>query len=185
MLMNLAVALVMASSMGLVLAEPELVLDDEGSGQGSDGDGSAQADQGGGLFGDQVDEHIASWVYISMPGHGTYSMREVLVEGSAGWDAFAAFGQAIEEFEPVKMFIPNASVNTTGIVVWMPIEQCPGDMDEDGDLDLQDLLIFAQAFADGDESADLNGDGQLNFDDQGVMFDALNDGCLSLEPVPA
>jgi len=180
MYMNLATTMVMTSSIGIALigSQGYLVLLDEPSGTDSS---SSDTD---GIFADQIDEHIAAWVYISMPGHGTYSMREVFVEGSAGWDAFAAFGQTIEEFEPVKMFIPNASVNTTGIVVWMPIEQCPGDMDEDGDLDLQDLLIFAQAFADGDESADLNGDGQLNFDDQGVMFDALNDGCLSPEPVP-
>ena len=180
MYLNLAMTMVMASSIGfwLVDSQEDLVLYDESS----ESDSSSSQDDG--IFADQVDQHIAPWVYISMPGHGTYPMREVFEEGSAGWDAFAAYGQAMEDFEPVNMFIPNASVNTTGIVVWMPIVRCPGDMDEDGDLDARDLLIFARAYADGDASADLNGDGELNFHDQGMMFGAISDGCLSPEPVP-
>ncbi len=146
-------------------------LNEESSGSG------AQVDSGHELEDGKLDGYIESWVYVFIPGAGTYTLREVLEEGSAGWDAFAAYGEPIESYELVSIFTHSVNGNNSGIEVLVPVGGCPGDFNDDGVIDIHDILIFADWFLGGDLRADINGDGLIDLFDQFAFFELMLDGC--------
>ncbi len=171
---TLATGLVLTGAFGLGLADEEIdpVLNEESSGSG------AQVDPGHGFGDGALDGYIESWIFVSIPDAGTYPLREVLEEGSAGWEALASYGEPIESFEPVHLLTPNVSTNNLGVVVLMPAEQaCPGDFNGDGVIDAADLVIFAGLFIAGDAGADLNNDGAVDVADQLLFFELAMAGC--------
>ena len=54
---------------------------------------------------------------------------------------------------------------------------CPADMDANGELNLDDLMLFIAAFVAHDPLADLNGDGEHNIDDLDAFSEAFTAGC--------
>lgn len=125
-----------------------------------------------------IDGYIEAWMFVSIPEFGTFSLLEVLEEGSAGWDAFAAFGEPIESYEPIDIFIPIANTNNAGVTVLMPVVSCLGDFNYDGIVDSGDLVVFAQAYIDGDQLADITYDGNIDIADQLLFFDLATSGCI-------
>ena len=170
---TLATGLVLTSAFGLGLADEEIdpILNEESSGSG------AQVDPGHGFGSGDLDGYIESWVFVSIPDAGTYTLREVLEEGSDGWAALAAYGEPIESYEPVNVFTPNVSMNNLGLVVLMPAIVCLGDFNSDGAVDAEDLVIFAGLFIEGNILADLTGDGVLDMADQFLFFELAVAGC--------
>jgi len=164
---------VMTSSFGLFLADEEAdpILNH------ASWDAGAQVDPGHGFGAGDLDGYIESWVFVSIPDAGTYTLREVLEEGSDGWAAFAAYGEPIESYEPVSIFTHSANGNNSGIEVLMPAARCAGDFNDDGVIDIEDILLFAELFLHSDPQADLNGDGVIDLDDQFVFFGLMIDGC--------
>lgn len=66
----------------------------------------------------------------------------------------------------------------TDAVSWTIIVPCgPSDLDLDGDLDLDDLDAFINAFLSGDLLADLDGNGSLNLDDVDLFIQFFLAGC--------
>ncbi|MGD1916808.1 MAG: GC-type dockerin domain-anchored protein [Phycisphaerales bacterium] len=57
------------------------------------------------------------------------------------------------------------------------IEDCPADIDGDGQLTLFDFLAFQDLFQDGDPAADIDGDGRLTLFDFLAFQDAFDVGC--------
>jgi len=152
-----------------------LPVHDEPSNDPSSHDGGSIPDQ-------DIDaqEMVEAWIYLTVPNHGTYRLRDVLTEGSAGWAAFADYGEPIESYEPINIFTPNLSPNRIGLVVLMPIVYCMGDFNFDRIIDAQDLVLFAQAYLAGDLSADLTGDGQIDIADQLFFFELATGGCIPI-----
>jgi len=138
----------------------------------------AQVDAGDGFSADDLDGYVESWVFVSIPEFGTYALREVLDVGSVGWDAFIAFGEPMTSYEPINIFTNNSTMMSTGVMVMMPIVDCLGDFDHDGVVDAGDLMVFAQAYVDGDLAADITSDGNLDIADQLLFFELATLGCV-------
>ncbi len=170
---TLMTGLVLTGTFGLGLADEEVnpILNEESSGSG------AQIDSGHEFGNGELEGYIESWVYVFIPGEGTYTLREVLEEGSVGWAAFVAYGEPIESYEPVSIFTHSVNGNNSGIEVLMPIVECHGDFNDDGVIDIHDILIFSDWFLVGDLQADINGDGLIDLSDQFAFFELMLDGC--------
>jgi len=69
------------------------------------------------------------------------------------------------------------SSSTTGVFSIAETNQCPADLDGDGDLDFFDIIEFITSFNAGDFVADLNGDGRLDFFDISLYLSSFNAGC--------
>lgn len=121
---------------------------------------------------------IEPWMYIHVPGYGTYSMREVNRAGSEGQWAFDSYNKPLVAYEPIAIFVPSTSQPDAGLTVLIPIVRCLGDFTGDHVVDAGDLLPFALAFLADDLSADLNGDGVLDIVDQLVFFTLATMGCV-------
>lgn len=61
-------------------------------------------------------------------------------------------------------------LNLAASVAAGPIQPGPGDLNNDGDLDISDLGIFLANFGQTHSSADLNGDGMVNISDLGILL---------------
>ncbi|MEZ6317849.1 MAG: GC-type dockerin domain-anchored protein [Phycisphaerales bacterium] len=58
---------------------------------------------------------------------------------------------------------------------------CPADLDGNGVLNLDDIILFADAFVAREPSADIDGNGSYNLDDIILFADAFNAGCPEAE----
>lgn len=56
-------------------------------------------------------------------------------------------------------------------------DSCPADIDQNGELNLDDVDGFVGAFVGGDLAADINGDGTLNLDDIDGFIESFLGGC--------
>jgi hypothetical protein len=68
----------------------------------------------------------------------------------------------------------------SGIDNWSVVTRrsCPADMNADGQVNVQDFLLFLQLFAGGgDTRADFNGDGQINVADFLAFLQSYSTGC--------
>lgn len=129
---------------------------------------------------DDTQDYIEPWMYISLPDAGTYSMREVLEEGTPGWDAFALAGHPIEDYEPTEIFMTNTVMNSHGIVVLMLAQHCLGDFNDDGQVNAGDIALFTHAYLEGDLAADLTGNGVVDIFDQLFFIELANMGCVAI-----
>jgi len=173
----LAATLVMTSSLCSFAPEEDAdpIVNEESSGD------SQAEDLDEGFSFDDFDVYIEPWIYVSIPEFGMFSLREVLDEGTDGWDAFLAYGDPIESYESINIFTPSADAHNAGIVVLMPRVECLGDFNSDGVVDVSDLVIFAQAYIDGDLVADLTNDGVLDIADQILFFNLAMMGCVIVQ----
>lgn len=57
------------------------------------------------------------------------------------------------------------------------IDNCPADLNGDGELDFFDVSAFLSAYGSGDVAADFNGDGVINFFDVSAFLSSYNAGC--------
>jgi len=130
-----------------------------------------------GFSNDDREEYVESWVYVFLPGSGTFTLREILSEGTAAAVAFADYGRSLESFEQTNLMAHSPNQSIGGLVLLVPPSRCPADFDFDGDVDTDDLVAFAQAFVGQDMTADLNGDGVINLDDQFEFFGQASAGC--------
>ena len=129
---------------------------------------------------DSAEVYVEPWMYISLPDGGIYSMREVLKVGTPGWDAFVLAGHPIENYDPTDIFMTNTLRNSYGIVVLMLAQRCLGDFNDDGVVDARDIVLYAQAFLEGDLAADLTGNGIIDIFDQLFFIELANTGCMEI-----
>ncbi|MEZ6317756.1 MAG: GC-type dockerin domain-anchored protein [Phycisphaerales bacterium] len=94
-------------------------------------------------------------------GTGKQVMNGVIDINDAGQVAFAAF-------------LENGTI---GVFVATPAPACPADLDGSGTLNLDDVNLFANAFAAGDLLADVDGNGVLNLDDVNTFALSFVAGC--------
>ena len=127
---------------------------------------------------DDADDYIEPWVYVAVPDGGTFSMREVAIEGTPGWDAFLLFDLPIEHYEPVYVLSSDTSTSNVRVMVLMPSEHCLGDFNDDGTTDAGDLLLFVQAYVAQDIAADLTGNGVIDIFDQFLFFQLALMDCV-------
>ncbi len=132
----------------------------------------------GGTNAGNADDYISPWVYVAVPEGGTYTMREVAIEGTPGWDAFMLFDLGIEQYEPVHMLSSGTSTPGIRVVMWMPTEHCLGDFNDDGTTNAGDLLMFIQAYVAQDIAADLTGNGAIDIFDQFLFFQLVVMDCV-------
>lgn len=128
---------------------------------------------------DDFEDYIDSWIYVSVPGVGNYSLREVLEEGTPGWDAVASFGVPIDQYQPAYAFSTNPTRSNNGIVILIPEAQCLGDFNDDGVVNAADISLFLAAYVAGDLSADLTGNGYVDIFDQLLFLQLATMGCVS------
>ncbi len=128
----------------------------------------------------QAEDYIESWLYMHIPDFGTFTLREVLEEGTLGHDAFGTFGYPIEDFEPIELMTTNPTQNNNGIVVYMLAEHCLGDFNDDGTVNIGDLSLFTIAYSEGDLIADLTGNGEVDIFDQIFFIQLLSMGCVTM-----
>lgn len=141
-----------------------------------DEDGTGKGIQSSG----QAEEHAESWLYLFIPEIGTYTLREVLEEGTAGSEAFELFGEPIESYEPILLMTSHPTANNNGIVVLMIEEYCLGDFNDDGVVNVGDLSLFINALSTGDPAADLTGNGIIDIFDQIFFLQLVSMGCITV-----
>jgi len=123
---------------------------------------------------------IEPWMYVSVPESGTYPLREVLEVGTDGWNAFMSYGLSIDAYEPISIFATQSPTNYTGIVVLVPEEHCLGDYNDDDVVDAGDMILFAQAYAEADPTADLTADGVVDVQDHILFLQLVSMGCVAI-----
>jgi len=123
---------------------------------------------------------IEPWMYVSVPENGTYTLRDVLEEGTDGWNAFMSYGLSIDAYEPISIFTTQSPTNYNGIVVLVPQEDCLGDFNNDDVVDELDIILFAQAYAQGDAAADLTNDGVVDVQDHMLFIQLASMGCVAI-----
>lgn len=150
----------------------------ESSNDDQSNQGSQDGQNGSSSSGDpQVrQEH---WEYVRIPRFGIASLQRVLEVGSSANLAFLDVGEPIENYQPVALHAPIASVNNGAAVVYMLPERCLGDYNNNGYIDLEDVATFAYAYFSGDIAADLSGDGQIDVRDQILFLHLATIPCYS------
>ena len=142
--------------------------------------GSEDNHEGDELFtADDLEVFSELWAYIYLPEAGLYPLGDLNDVESSGWAAFMSYGLPISSFEPVNMVATNPTRTNSGLLVLMPVVICIGDFDGDGDVNAGDILLFAQAYVDGDLSADLTGDGVIDIWDQIFFLQLVSAGCIT------
>ena len=126
---------------------------------------------------DDSSDHIPHWIYVSVPALGTYSLRQVMTEGSDGWLAVESFGDPIDTYQSVTILNSSNIQMDYGIVMLMPTPGCLGDYDDSGHVDAVDLYAFVEFYSTRDIEADLNMDSVVNINDQILFFSLVSRAC--------
>lgn len=156
----------------LLLLSPSFALGEE-SGTGD------SPDSGDELNTDNTEEYSEVWAYIYFPNSGLFPLRSLNDSSSQGWQAYMSYGLPLSSYEPITMMTINPTRTNNGVVVLMPVVSCIGDFDGDGDVNAGDITLFALAYAAGDPSADLTGDGEIDIWDQLFFLELASAGCLT------
>lgn len=108
------------------------------------------------------------WQVRSIDG-GTNYLSQSELSAHFGLGSASVIDELVVEWSTgMTTTLTDVPVNQT-----MTIVLCPADCDGNGVVDLNDVQVFLQAYADGDPVADLTGDGIITIDDLNAFNDAL------------
>ena len=119
------------------------------------------------------------WQYVEIPRFGIASMQQVLEVGSPANIAWLNIGEPIEHYQVVALQSPIANVNNGALVLYILPERCLGDFNNNGHIDLEDVVTFAIAYLNGEPAADVSGDGQIDVRDQILFLHLASIPCYS------
>lgn len=136
---------------------------EEQSDQSSDEDHTGANDAG------NPSDRLEQWVYVDVPHFGLAPLQAVLEAGTQANSAWLEIGEPIEHYESIALHAPNATVNNGALVVRMLPERCLGDFNNNGQIDLEDVAAFTDAYVNDYSAADLTGDSIIDIRDQ-ILF---------------
>jgi len=113
-----------------------------------------------------TEERQEQWIFVSVTDFGVAPLQEVLREGSDANRAWLRVGKPIESYEPVSMHAPVPNDNNGAVTVLMLPMHSLGDFNNDGRIDMNDLVPFMDAYHQQDAAADLTQDGLVDLYDQ-------------------
>ncbi len=140
--------------------------------------GDAEIGSDSGFSSEDIIRLFDPWVYVRISNRGTYSLQEINEPGSTGWVVFNEFGLPLESYEPLNLHLTSPSEYNGGVLLLFAHDECDGDLNNDGLIDIGDARTFTQGYLDLDPIADLNDDGVIDLRDQLMFIDALDGGCL-------
>jgi len=141
-------------------------------------DPPSNSDTGTGYSYSDLQGYVESWVFVSVPEVGVFSLREVLEIGTPGWQAFMDHGLPLDGYEPINVFSAGPSQSNAGVVVLMPEQHCLGDFNGDDVITNDDMVLFADAYFANDPAADLTGNGTIDIYDQFLFISLISMGCV-------
>jgi hypothetical protein len=147
----------------------------------------------------EVPGYLSRVVELGVPIDGQLVPAVALVQGDVNGDNcvdntdLAAVLGAQGEGGLDAEFVPPTDVNHDGVVDpndvpivvanlglcgdVLPTAECPGDVDDDGDIDLDDLLLVLGFFGSGGSGGDADGDGDTDLDDLLLVLGGFGAAC--------
>jgi hypothetical protein len=129
-------------------------------------------------------EHRSGCVYVFDENEGYEWLERGKLMSSHG-DTYDAFGSAVairgDQVLVGAAYGDSGIENDTGTAYIIDTatncDPCPADFDGNGEVDMDDLYDFTDAFDSGDPTADFNGDGTINSQDFVAFLSAFVAGC--------
>lgn len=132
------------------------------------------------------------WALGTASGAAAYSLRfdvdDIAISGVFSPDVAQIYTEHSAEFVAEGPSVEISIKNVSGItfpndfmlddLTLVDVTVCSADLTGDGELNFFDVSAFLNAYTSGDSKADFTGDGLLNFFDVSAFLSAFSAGCL-------
>jgi hypothetical protein len=114
---------------------------------------------------------------VSFVPEGYFSLGSLVDPSQGEWYVQWGGAAGINDARQIVCSARQGANGPIGAVLLTPMASCPGDFNDDGQVNTLDVLAFLNAWSAGDPSADFNADGAVNTLDVLAFLNAWSAGC--------